>query len=269
MEELYVTEGVFSNIKPNPYQRIFSFRFLEPLYQKYGTDLYFIARHCRCLASGGSRVLDIGCGIGRLLCWFHAINPDNDVMSLNGIDIDPKAKRNAIPLVRDRIIIDDFLTHEFQGEFDVITMRFVIEHLLDFRSYLDKAVDLLKPHGVLFISTPDIDSPQAQMLKDKWKLINDPEQRIGHVRWFNRQSVRYLAAEMGLRVAMCTNRGEVLYHLPPSIQTLLRSVLGIDPVSGRFIQHYTPRIIYATLFDGLLSQTLGWGDGLYAFMTKS
>src|SRR6266513_659466 len=57
IEELYIKEGVFSVQRPNPYQASFSFRFLEPLYQKYGTDLRFIAGQCSKLVPKQTRVL--------------------------------------------------------------------------------------------------------------------------------------------------------------------------------------------------------------------
>ena len=268
IEELYIKEGVFSVQRPNPYQGILSFRFLEPLYQKYGTDLRFIAKQCSSLAPKKKKVLDIGCSIGRLLNAFRLVDPRMEILNLTGIDIDPNAKHNAIPYIKDRIIIDDFLKHEFEHKFDVVTMRFVIEHLLDFKAYLAKAIQILNPEGILFISTPDIESAQAKLLQDKWKLINDPAQKIGHLRWFNRKSIEFLARKYRLRIERCINRGEMLYHLPVPVQSLLRKALGTEPESGRFIKHYTPRIINATLFDGVLSQTLSYGDGVFAFMRK-
>lgn len=268
IEELYVKEGVFSVQVPNPYVGTWSFRVLEPLYQKYGTDLRFIARQCMRLATARKHVLDIGCSVGRLLKAFQLEDPRLQATALTGIDIDPNAKRNALPGLADRIIIGDFLSHGFAHKFDVITMRFVIEHLLDFKPYLARAIELLNDGGVLFISTPDIDSPQARALRENWKLINDPAQKIGHLRWFNRQSIEFLANRYGLRLRRCINRGEMLYHLPSAAQGLLKRGLGTDPLSGRFIKHYTPRIINATFFDGVLAHTLSYGEGLYAFMTK-
>ena len=268
VEELYVKEGVFSVQRPNPYQDFLSFRYLEPLYQKYGTDLRFIAKQCSKLAGREMQVLDIGCSVGRILNAFRQVNPEMELTALTGIDIDPNAKNNAIPYLRDRIIIGDFLTYDFGKRFDVITMRFVIEHLLDFKAYLARAIELLKPGGVLFFSTPDIESSQARLLKDKWKLVNDPDQKIGHVHWFNRQAIEFLAKKFGLRLEKCVNRGEFVYSLPVPVQGLLRKILGTEPESGRFIRRYTPRIINATLFDGVLSQTLSCGDGLYAFLRK-
>jgi 2-polyprenyl-3-methyl-5-hydroxy-6-metoxy-1,4-benzoquinol methylase len=269
IEELYIKEGVFSVQRPNPYQGSLSFRLLEPLYQKYGTDLRFIARQCSNLVAKEKKVLDIGCSIGRLLNSFRLVDPEMDLSGLTGIDIDPSAKHNAIPYLKDRIIIGDFLEYEFDQKFDVITMRFVIEHLLEFNVYLAKAIRILNPGGILFISSPDIGSAQATLLRDKWKLINDPAQKIGHLRWFNRKSIEFLARKYGLKMERCINRGEMIYHLPVPVQSLLRRVLGTEPESGRFIKHYTPRIINATLFDGVLAQTFSYGDGIYAFMRKS
>jgi SAM-dependent methyltransferase len=270
IEELYVKEGVFSVRSANPYAHTWSFRFLEPLYQKYGTDLRFIAKQClKLVPNQRPAVLDIGCSTGRLLNAFNHAATEMEVSSLTGIDIDPNAKSNAIPYLRDRIVIGDFLQHRFERQFDIVSMRYVIEHLLDFRAYVARAVSILKPGGILFISTPDIDSAQARQLKDEWKLINDPRQKIGHLRWFNRRSMDFLANEFGLQMEKCTNRGEMIYHLPLSVQRVLRKLLGTDAASGRFISHYTLRIINATVFDGVLSHTLNYGDGLYAFLRKS
>lgn len=270
IKELYIREGVFSVVNENPYRDRLSFRVLEPLYQKYGTDLRFIAKTCLGLAPNTKvSVLDIGCSIGRLLNAFKLANPDMEPSDLNGIDIDPNANKNAIPYLREGIVIDDFLQYRFENQFDIVTMRFVIEHLLDFRAYVEKAIRILKPGGILFISTPDIDSQQAQLLKERWKLVNDPLQKIGHLRWFNRKSMEFFANEFDLHIEKYVNRGEMIYHLPLPVQALLRRVLGEDPASGRFIKHYIPRIINATVFDGVLSQTLSYGEGLYTFLRKA
>jgi 2-polyprenyl-3-methyl-5-hydroxy-6-metoxy-1,4-benzoquinol methylase len=147
-------------------------------------------------------------------------------------------------------------------------MRFVIEHLLDFKAYTNRVMELLKPGGIFFFSTPDIDSAQAMQLKENWNLINDFGQKTGHLRWFNRHSIRYFAKQLDAKIEKITNRGQFLFHLPLPVQNFLRKSLGTEPDTNRFIKYYTLRIVYATMFDGLLSQLLGWGDGLYVFMRK-
>jgi SAM-dependent methyltransferase len=216
----------------------------------------------------GKKVLDVGSSVGRLLNAFFLEDSNRDLSALTGIDIDPNAKGNAIPYLKDRIIIDNFLQHQFERRFDIVTMRFVIEHVLDLEAHVTKAMQVLNVGGILFISTPDIDSAQARLLRDKWKLINDPDQKIGHVRWFNRHSMEYLAGKFDLRMESYFNRGEMIFHLPKAVQAGLRAALGTEPESGRFIRCYTPRIINATLFDGVLSRMLSYGENLYAFMRK-
>src|SRR2546421_7329420 len=85
IEELYIKEGVFSVPRPNPYQDVFSFRLLEPLYQKYGTDLRFIAKQCSSRVPKKKKVLDIGCSIGHLLDAFRRVDPEMDLSDLTGI----------------------------------------------------------------------------------------------------------------------------------------------------------------------------------------
>ena len=268
IEELYVKEGVFSKPCENPYKQCFLFQTLEPLYKKYGGDYRFIAKTCLRLARKVETLLDIGCGTGDQLRQFLAFRPGIRAV---GIDIDPQAYTNADRAVRDNIIIDDFISHEFNQQFDIIVMKLVIEHLLDFRPYMDKIVELLVPRGIFFLSTPDIDSPKARQLLSEWEAINDPRIKIGHIRWFNKRSLHRLADTYALKLLKIQNRGELFYHFPVRLQDFLIAIFGADiseRPGRRFIKYYAPRVTYAMLVDGLLSQTIGYGDCIYAFMTK-
>ena len=101
-------------------------------------------------------------------------------------------------------------------------------------------------------------------------MIDDPVSPVGHVRWFGRDTLDRLGAELGLRTERITRRGEVLYHLPRPAQSLLRRTLGTVemPTGRRFIRNYQLRLLWATLLDGPASGWLGWGDCLYGFFRK-
>ena len=276
IHEIYVNENTFS--KPfigknghrasvHPHKNNIFFNILEPLYRKYGADDYFIVKTCYNMASQKNSILDIGCSTGNLLGIFNRIHPQ---MKVAGIDIDPEAKKNAISSIKNNIIIGDFLVHKFENKFDIIVMKFVIEHLLNFHDYIQKAVSLLNPGGILFISTPDFDSPKAKQLNINWESINSPYLKTGHVRWFNKSSIEYLANYYDLILEKCINRGEFIFHLPKWLQNILRTLFGTEK-SGtheRFIKYYTLRIIYIILFDGILSTKLNYGENIYAFMKK-
>ena len=156
------------------------------------------------------------------------------------------------------------------GSYDIITMCFIIEHLLDFQSVIGHAARLLAPHGVLCIATPDLDSAKARQMNTRWRLLNDPHQALGHVCWFNPRSLRLLARQHHLRILALRHRGELLYHLPRPVQRALRRRLGSfqAPSGERFIRNYQLRILWAVLCDGFLSQRLGCGDSLFLFARK-
>jgi 2-polyprenyl-3-methyl-5-hydroxy-6-metoxy-1,4-benzoquinol methylase len=267
VREIYVKQHVFSRSISNPYQRNVFFSLLEPLYRNFGDDCRFIVRQCLLYASHTNdlKVLDVGCGLGSLLLMFKRLAPG---AVLRGIDIDPGARENAPADIRDNIEIGDLLETPMAGELDIVTLRFVVEHLLDPLAYVKRAASLLRPGGVLMLSTPDNDSARAKLQGSTWPLLNHPDLPIGHVTWFNRASLAYLSQAAGLRILSVRNRGEVIWHLHSRYQKLLRQLLGTEPTRGRFIRHYPLRILWASLIDGLLSERIGCGDCLYAVMQK-
>jgi 2-polyprenyl-3-methyl-5-hydroxy-6-metoxy-1,4-benzoquinol methylase len=265
IKQLYIQNNVFSQPFNNPYQESLLFPILEPIYRKYGVDCHFIAQTCLKLAERAETLLDIGCSTGEQLSHFLELSPRIEAV---GIDIDHQAKERAGDTIKRRIIIDDFARCKFNQNFDIITLKFVIEHLIDFQPCIEKIADLLSPNGIFFLSTPDIDSPKARQLKADWPLINDPYNKIGHLRWFNRESLYRLVDAFGFKVLKIVNRGELLHHLPRQLQSMLIRLFGKDETGRRFIKYYAPRVTYALIFDAWLSQTIGYGDCLYVFMTK-
>lgn len=272
IKEIYVQERIFSKPIANPNLGKFLSPWLENLYAKHGAYYPYIANECIHQVANKSKplkILDVGCSTGKLMYEFYKIDASNEIV---GIDIDPGAKEKAIPEVKEHIVVGNFLEFSFpDGQFDIVTLCFVIEHLLDIKPYIEKAIRVLKKGGLLFISTPDILSAKAVQMKDKWRLLNDDSYKTGHVNWFNRQAIVNLAKMYELKLVKYKNRGEFLYHLPVTVQYLLKKILGTipSPSGERFIRWYQIRVPYAVIFDGLLAQTFSWGDTIYAFLQTS
>src|SRR6266516_5545031 len=76
---------------------------------------------------------------------------------------------------------------------DAITMWDYIEHSLDPRRDLDKAHELLRPGGVLALSTGDIGSLSARLTGRYWHLLT-PEH---HNFFFDVKTLRRLLQETG------------------------------------------------------------------------
>lgn len=193
IEEIYIEDNTFYRPFDNPYRNKLFINLLESVYQRFGTDWYFVARKCLGVTSHQKHrnALGIVRSTWYLLQVFKTLEPG---IAIVGVDIEPDAKRNAPAEIGPHIITGDLLSLKLANQYNIITIKFVLEHLLDFRKHINKAVKLLAPGGIFFVSVPDIESLTAKQLKHQWKLIDDPVQRIGHIHWFTRQSLELLAS---------------------------------------------------------------------------
>lgn len=104
----------------------------------------------------GKRVLDLGCGTGRL---------DLAILSkgatVHGIDIQTVVKPEVLDHPRYTFQQADATTLDFKETFDVVISYDVIEHVEDDRGFVVKAIQALKPGGLLLLGTPN-----------RWRTIN-------------------------------------------------------------------------------------------------
>lgn len=96
----------------------------------------------------GKKILDVGCGAGFLTNELHKRGAD-----IVGIDY----SEAQIPFAKERFPYIDFRVASVyelsESEFDIITLFDVIEHLGDFKKALVEIKKVLKPNGLLTIST--------------------------------------------------------------------------------------------------------------------
>lgn len=115
------------------------------------------------LGSGGGEFLEVG-----MRCGWRVV----------GVDPDPK----AVVAARDRGIEVKLGGIEvFEGKaglFDYITMSHVIEHLHYPSATLDACFKLLKPGGVLWIETPNIDSFGNKIFGRDWRGLETPRHLV-------------------------------------------------------------------------------------------
>ena len=155
-------------------------------------------------------------------------------LTITSLDIN-EAFRNKIEGFADEIIIDDFLSHAFDKQYDILISVDVIEHVLDTDSFLKKAHDLLKPGGEFFLQTPNLASwhgrlsllfgftPEAMehsMIKNffgKFWIFRH-ENAIHHVRVFTykgiREFVKYYGFTIHEAVGIDYRIPAVFRHLP-------------------------------------------------------
>lgn len=141
------------------------------------------------------RVLDLGCFDGRDSVLLK--NQENDVY---GVDITPGPLRKASKRgIKTFLLNIENEKWPFEKNFfDVVIAGELIEHLLDPDEFLENARRVLKPHGLLIITTPNLASLGRRLLLllgknpfieiSKYESINGFP-AVGHVKYFVKNSL--------------------------------------------------------------------------------
>jgi SAM-dependent methyltransferase len=134
----------------------------------------------------GVRWLDFGCGNGGLVR--HVRNKTGgDIVGYDRGAITAEAINRGIPILSDEEL------EPLHGSFDVLTAIEVIEHTLDPVTELRRMRELLKPGGLLFLTTGNA-APHADSLT-QWSYVR-PEI---HVSFFEPITLEYALREAGFR----------------------------------------------------------------------
>lgn len=135
-------------------------------------------------------LLDIGAGLGVFPFKMKQAGWD-----CTAIDPDPRAGRHLEDVVGVRVVVGDFFNvrPEILGQFDVITLNKVIEHVEDPVSMLLKAAGLLKPSGFLYVEVPDVAAGAEGPDRQEFFIVHH------HV--FSPASLAIAAERAGLKVA--------------------------------------------------------------------
>jgi SAM-dependent methyltransferase len=162
------------------------------------------------------RLLDIGCAYGFFL---QEARPYFDVAGIElAEDAAEHGRRNGLNVVTG---VADAPTLARLGQFDVITMFDVIEHLPEPAEVLALAARHLKPGGIMVITTGDFASLTARAMGPKWRLMTPPQ----HLWFFTRDSIRAMGEGVGLTMIDFAHPAKVV---PLSLIAFqLRRMLGL------------------------------------------
>lgn len=138
-----------------------------------------------------AHLLDVGCGAGDFMTVAQTLGYDAE-----GIDIS-EASEKICRSKGLRACAADFLTHDFQREFDLIVMWDVVAHLHDPAAFFSRARSLLTARGVLIVKTPAFGDLSVR-LSNRWPrvagtLLGAPS----HSQYFDRESLSTLFSRTG------------------------------------------------------------------------
>jgi len=133
------------------------------------------------------KILDVGCGNGIFLSYMK-----KKKWNVLGIEPSPSARENASKL---GVPTQEDLTKIKKSSFDVIMLRFVLEHIRDPVEFLKKIKKFLLKDGILIVVVPNDFNPlqiSATKLGIKQWWIRFPD----HVNYFDFNSISYLLKKL-------------------------------------------------------------------------
>jgi 2-polyprenyl-3-methyl-5-hydroxy-6-metoxy-1,4-benzoquinol methylase len=159
----------------------------------------------------GKNLLDIGCAQG-----FFLHNASRAGYTTKGIEISQDAAEYAVREFGLDIEAKPFEGLRFpENHFDVVTLWQVLEHVPYPLTILKEVHRILKPEGLLVVSTPDIEGIPARVLRRKWWDIK----RL-HINQFSTKTLTDI-----LQNAMFRNTSSVSYRGFVSLSILLTMML--------------------------------------------
>ena len=146
--------------------------------------------------TSGRRLLDVGAAAGFFVS--EAIERGWDA---GGVDVSPPmvefAARRGVP-----VVLGDLAAVE-DAPFDVVTMWDYIEHSVDPSDDVRRAAGLLRPGGVIALSTGDVESVVARMSGRHWHLLTPRH----HNFFFGTSTIRRLLEAHGFAVLEASHPG--------------------------------------------------------------
>lgn len=218
------------------------------------------------------KLLDVGCGDGRILDYYRQSRPEGMVETW-GLDINGDAL--AIAAKAGHRTVQGAFEDENdlpKGSFDIVVARHVIEHVEDPVVFTRNAAELLRPGGVFLAATPDFGSKDAKKFAGHWGGNHFPR----HWWFFDGESMRKVAEHVGLEAAA------IEYELNPVFWTwTMHSALRDRFPEARWVDAVFPpvSIFYGgprsfllqgtfTVVDSVMRRTTGMTGSMIATLRK-
>lgn len=170
-------------------------------------------RHSPRPPKNGGSLLDIGCGNGRFLMLAREMG-----WNAEGIDLDFKAVETACQrglTVRQGGI--NLLSAE-KEKYDFITLSHVIEHVHQPIDLLRNIYRLLKPGGILWLETPNLNSLGHTRFSASWRDLDPPR----HLTLFTPDSMYHALHQTAFERIQQHWRGMILYTIFSASEAISR-----------------------------------------------
>jgi len=147
------------------------------------------------------KLLDVGCAAG-----FFLDEAQGRGWAVQGLDVSSFAAHYAAERFGFDVRQGSFTDLDYPaGDYDLVTLWDVIEHVPDPKAYLQRAAALLRSGGVLALATPDVDSLPARLTGKRWVGYKLSEE---HVYYFSARTLSRMLDEVGFEVVNVRHVGK-------------------------------------------------------------
>lgn len=192
------------------------------------------------LVGTGKRVLDIGCWTGDLGRVLRERG-----CHVSGLEVDAVAADKARGVL-DEVVVADLNTtkasaHFEPGDFDVVVLADVLEHLLDPVGVLADASSLLAPDGQVVVSIPNVThgSVRLALLQGRWDYTETGLLDATHIKFFSRPGLLALFAGAGMTIE--TLRGTLADPLVVEVEV---EADRLPPTAVEWVRHEPDALVY-------------------------
>ena len=117
----------------------------------------------------GRRVVDLACGEG-----YGSAALSRTARTVVGVDANPEAFEHArLKYTTDRVTFERDMIETWRGDADCVVFLQTIEHVQDPDAVLDHVREVIGPHGIAFVSTPNLltlAEPGAEKSGNPWHV---------------------------------------------------------------------------------------------------
>gem|GEM_PF-716414 len=138
----------------------------------------------------GKKMLDVGCSAGFFMQAAKARNYE-----VEGIEFAASAIVHASPSVKDKIVQGDVHREldRWQQDVDWVSAFDIIEHMQDPVKFVSDIHKILKPTGLLVMSTPDTGHWLRRLMQSSWPML----QPLQHMVLFSRTAMENMLLAQG------------------------------------------------------------------------
>lgn len=182
---------------------------------------------------GPQRIVDVGCGDGAATAQVKSLEPGNTVIGMDwSVTALARAAARGLPVVQAGV--DGAGLPLADASVDVVIMSELIEHLVDTDAAVDEARRVLRPGGILLLSTPNLAAwfnrgliclgvqPVFSEVSLRGIYGRPGQEVAGHLRLFTRRALEEFLAARGFR---CERVAGAPYHdVPRPLRPLDRAL---------------------------------------------